>query len=317
MAEKKVYFYSINLMETDGEKSLHVSKLKTIIVDIIKNNSVDLGDYSTIDLSSSTEEEGLHIMMDVFDYEHGRLFCRLSRQRPYNSMISRNYMTTKCSNVVPPHEIGRTGIEIFTYGILDYTTGIFAYVSAQSAPSERSLISLFGKYKNEYMIEMVAIPNTDAIEAIYYGKNPQISKLEIEVPVPKATVLEQIFNWDDVDMLAAVTENTLRVSIILQAPTRQSLAVDDDAKSVIDKLREKLDLYNKAKMFAKTEGSRLREYDLRARYFSYYVDIPKYYIQDSKRIEYTIEELIDLYRQNLQEAFETNRTLLTILTGRD
>lgn len=316
MAEKKVYFYAINLYEVDGERLLPITRLKPLIEEIISTKATQLKEYKTLDLTTNVDDE-LHIMMDVFDYENEKLFCRLSKQRPYNSLMRRDYVTSECSDVVSQNEIGNKGIEIFTYGRLDYNTGIFAYVSAQSAPSEKALISLFEKYNNRYKIEMVSIPNTDAIDTIYYGNNPQISKIEIEIPRPDADIMQQVFKWDDPDVTAAVSQNAIKAEIVVYSPVRENLVNNDDAVRVIDKLRAFSQAYKNVKLTAKANGSRLREYDLYARFFSYPIDIPKYHMFNNKRVEYTIEQLVDMYRQNLHEAFETNRTILTTLTGRD
>lgn len=316
MAEKKVYFYSINLYEVNGERLLPITELKPLIEDIINTKSTQLNGYRTLDLTTTIDDE-LHIMMDVFDYQNEKLFCRLSKQRPYNSLMRRDYATSECLDVVPQNEMGNKGIEIFTYGRLDYNTGIFAYVSSQSAPSEKALISLFDKYKNNYKIEMVSIPNIDAIDTIYYGNNPQISKIEIEIPRPDSDIMQQVFKWDDAEILNAVSQNAIKAEMVVYSPARENLVDNEDAVKVIDKFRAFREAYRNVKLTAKANGSRLREYDLYARFFSYPIDIPKYHMVNNKRVEYTIEQMVDMYRQNLHEAFETNRTILTTLTGRN
>lgn len=316
MAEKKVYFYSINLYEVDGERIIPITGLKPLIQEIIDTNSIQLNEYKTLDLNTDVDDE-LHIMMDVFSYEDEKLFCRLSKQRPYNSMMRRDYRTSECSNVFSEEEIGNKGIEIFTYGRLDYETGIFAYVSSQSAPSEKSLISMFEKYKNDYRIEMVSIPNIDAIDSVYYGRNPEISKIEIEIPNPSADIMQEIFRWEDREILDTVSQNAIKAEIVIQAPTRQRLADNEDVITIIDRFRMLRQAYNNVKLTAKANGNRQREYDLYARFFSYPIDIPKYHMVNGRRVEYTIEQMVDMYRQNLYDAFETNRTLLTTLIGRN
>ena len=316
MAEKKVYFYSINLYEVDGERLVPFTQLKALMEEIINSHSVNIGNYKTLDLTTAIEDD-LHVMMDVFNYTGDTLFCRLSKQKPYNTVIQRNYSTSECSDVVPQNEQGDKGIEMFTYARLDYNTGILAYVSAQSAPSEKSLISVFEKYKREYKIELVSIPNRNAIDYIYYGESPEISKIEIEIPRPNEDIMQQIFRWDDREIITAVSRNALKAEIVLQSPARECLVYDEDAVSVIDKLRMFGEAYRNVKLTAKANGSRLREYDLRARFFSFPIDIPKYHMANNRRIEYTIEEMLEMYRQNLHFAFESNRTILTTLVGRD
>lgn len=316
MAEKKVYFYAINVYEANNERLLPIESLKMLICDIINTHSVQLNGYKTLDISTVADDD-FHIMMDIFDYENESLFCRLSKQKPNNSILRRDYATSEYSDVFSQNEVGNNGIEIFTYGKLDYRSGLFAYVSSQSAPDERSLLSVFEKYNRAYKIELLSIANPDGINAIYYGHDPQISKIEVTVARPTAEMLDQIFDWNDDEITHAVSQNALTAKLIVSSPIRGKLVDNEEALQVIDRLRSFRNIYNTVKVVAKSQETKLQEYNLYAKYFSYPIDIPKYRIINNKRVEYTLAEITDMYKHNLHEAFETNKPILQLLVGRD
>ena len=74
--------------------------------------------------------------------------------------------------------------------------------------------------------------------------------------------------------------------------------------------------YNRARVKAKTRTLSLREYDLFEQNFSYPIDITIYHMVENKRKYFTVDELADIFKQNLVYSFETNRKLLKLLTDR-
>ena len=81
------------------------------------------------------------------------------------------------------------GIEKYTYGMLNYVSGILHLYPHKVQTSEKALKILIEKYKPGYTLDLISIPNERGIERIYEGKDPEISKVEIEVPLPDAAVL--------------------------------------------------------------------------------------------------------------------------------
>ena len=71
----------------------HSYELSSILKNIIDNEAVTQKRFKSIDLSFKDDQ--MHIMMDVYEYERTHLFARLSKQRPSNTLIERDYNTLK------------------------------------------------------------------------------------------------------------------------------------------------------------------------------------------------------------------------------
>lgn len=314
MAVKKVYFFKITLRDKDGN-DIDYKSLKDILVDVVDSNGINQVNFKSLDLT--VDDEYTHIIWDVFEYRNSRLFGRFSKQRPSNSMIKRDYVTMVKEDIGSGDErFG--GIEQYTYGNLDYDTGIFSIVGALGAPNEKALANALWKYNRNYQIELVSIPNAQAIKNVYEGENSEVTRVEIEVPLPGAGVLQHLFKWDDHELMDAIEDRNLYTSIILKPLGKRGKITRDseETKVLLDCITKHKKGYNKAKVKAKTRTVKLREYDLFEENFSYPIDISVYHMQGNKRIYYTVDELMDIFKQNLIYSFERNRTLLKIITGR-
>lgn len=74
MATKKLYFYSVNLLDSEG-KVCNYKKVAEILKKIIEHNSVEQGEYKTLDLTDNIYE---HIVWDVYEYADNKFFGRIS-----------------------------------------------------------------------------------------------------------------------------------------------------------------------------------------------------------------------------------------------
>lgn len=315
MAVKKVYFHKVTLTRTANNEEVEYHELREIISDIINENAQEMGIYQTLDLTYTGE--GLHTIMDVRECEGNYFFGRISKQRQNNSLIKRNYVTYEDGTPIPENEIENSGIEAYTFFCYSYDAGVFAIVSAMGAPNEDVIGRIFTKYNNNYSIEMIGIPNPTAIESIYNGRKPEISKIEIEVPVPPMAVLQEIFHWNREDILAILHEGAVSAKFSLQAPFRRSITHDEeDAKGLIDIFREYAANYRRAKMTAKTSTIKSKEYDLHGEMFSYRIDVPLYQTEGGNKIDYTLDELTELYREHITMAMRQNLAAIRIIIGR-
>lgn len=315
MASKKVYFYQVDLYETQGDNKIEYSKLKERLIEIIENKAVNNQKYLTLDLTIGNEP--LHYMMDIFNYKNDTLFCRLSKQRPNNSMLQRNYETYLQEAVFDNDEALNNGIELYTYCSLEYATGIFSIVKALGAPVGSVLCSIFTKFNFDYYIKLIEIPNADGINRLYLGEDSTVTKLEFEIPLPPVEVMENVLHWNEDEITNSVLENAATAEIVIKPEYRRKLTSDtEETQKIIDYIRSKIADYSKAKVTGKAVSVKTQEYDLFAKYFSFPVDIPTYHIVDRERIDYTLEELVDIYKEHINYAFQHNRIVLKTITGR-
>lgn len=316
MSAKKVYFYQVSIFDK-YEKEISYLELKNILGEIIKKEGHENDDYYSLDVSSLTEP--LHVVWDVFSYKDSRLFFRLSKQRPNNSIIQRDYNTYKKTDVLPVGSEKRQGIEQYTFGSLEYDTGIFSIVTSKGAPGLNVLKNVFERYQRNINADFIPIPNTDSIKAIYYGENPEISQIEIEVPLPNAETLEHIFGWKEKEILNTLFQRSLNLDVIVKGAPRSMITFGaDEAQGIIQCITSNLEHYVKAKMKAKDKSikEKLKDYNFFEDNFSYPVDILEYHIVDYERVYYTVEELVEIYKQNIVNAYLENRKILRTIISR-
>lgn len=313
MASKNAYFFELKLKH-QGETIEHV-KVKEIIKDIIDKHAMDFSEYKSLDVTPYEEE--MHLMLDVYEYTEKFLFARMTKQRPSNSLVQHDYKTYEKEDVLPGNNENEKGIEQYTYGLLNYEHGVFMLASTMGAPNEKIINNIFELYAAEYSVELTEIPNAMAIESIYEGKESEITKLEIEVPLPATGVLENIFHWNESEILDAISSENLNVSVVIKPLRRQSITHGEDGtRKLMDAIKESLPRYHKAKMRAKARNLKLRDYNFFEDKFSYPIDIQNSYIREGERIYYSVEQLADIYRRKMLTAYNDNERLILLILGR-
>lgn len=317
MAVKTGYYYKVSVMEkaTDRELVYRSELLKSEVVRIVNEKSSINGAYRTIDIT--LENEDMHTTMDVCSYTNDIFFCRISRQRPNNTLLKRNYDTMKDDAVFTEEEANREGIEMFTFFMLKYNSGILSIVSALGAPTEKVFINLFSKYSDNYYVQLQDIPNRNAINAIYLGEKPEISKIEFDIPVPSGEIMQQLLGWDRDDVTDTIMENSLRTKVVIKGPDRAEIVKDEDAVKAIDKLKEIMDNCRSLKVTGKAKDVKAKEYDLAGEFFGYKIDIPTYEIRESIKYYFSIGDLTAKYRENMLVEFNSNNEMLCAICGRN
>lgn len=313
MAIKKVYFYKVSLFE-QGNSEDYYKSLKNKLVKIVEKYAVDQGGYKALDLTDDVYE---HIVWDVFEYADNKLFGRLSKQKPSNSVMGRDYRNLKKEDINITSDEKVYGIEQYTYGNLDYASGIFSIVSVQGAPSERILKKVFEKYMSEYYVELIPIPNQDSIKKLYDERNAEVSSVEVEIPLPDTPTLQHIFGWKDKELMGVLGDRNLTARVLVKADARRTMTYDsEESRSLIREIWDNIKEYRGAKIKAKTARHRMREYDFFEQYFSYPIDIALYHMVDYERVYYSVDELMEIFKQNIIHAFVENEELLKIIISR-
>ena len=310
---KKVNFFTVNLFESVSSTEKDYKLIKDLLVSIIEENSKDVNGFKVLDLTCDND---LHYVADIFSYKEQKLFMRVSNQKPSGGYLRRNYTTNIPAGVLGTLSEDKEGIEVYTYALLESESGILSIVNQQSAPNYKIINHFFSKYNVDYYMEFIAIPNPDGISRIYEAKEPRISQIEIEVPVPSADVLEQMFGWKAKDILD-VQGRGLKATMRLSGMDRRVITdTEEESKGLIDCIKDKIIDYNKAKIRAKADGTKTRDYSFFDENFSYPVDIPSYCVIDGKKHYHTADDLIPIYREHLQMAYNENKQLLKSISNR-
>lgn len=312
MAVKKIYYFKVSLFD-ENNSECKFSNMKSILNQIINSYSHKQENYRTLDLTEDVYE---HVLFDIYDYEENRLFGRFSKQKPSNSLVKRNYKNWKKEDFQSNDR--EIGIEQYTYGYLDYNLGVFAMLSSLGAPTEKAFEKVFQKYASNFRIEMVPVPNPDSIDKLYNADASEVSSIEIEVPLPNMEFLQNVFGWKSDDMLSVLNERNLVAKVQVKTAFRKSYITHNskESKNLIDKIRENSKVYNQAKLKAKTSSTKMREYDFFEQYFSYSIDVSNYRIENYERVYYSVDELMQIFKQNMVQSFIENKKVLKEIIGR-
>lgn len=310
---KRVYYYTTELVEAANDNKCGYSIIKDKIVEIINLKAVPMEGFKVLDLSKGDE---LHYMADIFEYEGTRLFMRMSSQKPSGSYIFRDYKTRVPNNVLGENSEDKEGIEIYTYALLDYATGILCIVNQKSAPKYRLINNIFSLYDQRYALEFLPVPNKNGIDKIYNSRSPQITAIEVEVPIPSAEVLERLFDWGTDDILD-IQNGRLKATMRLSGIDRQIITDGEiETQHLIDRIKQRLGGYRKALIRGRAEGIKTQDFNFYNEFFSYPVEIRTYSIENGRKHYFTADQLITEYKDNLIMAFNENVGVLKAITNR-
>ncbi len=310
---KKVNFYAVELFTSADDSKQGHRRIKELITKIIRDNAAKCDDFWVLALG---KDNGLHYTADIYTYENEKLFMRMSSQKPSGGYLHRDYSTNVPKGILKGKSEDEQGIEVYTYVMLDYGTGILSIINEQSAPGIHTINLILKKYNDSYYLKFVPVPNPNGIKRIYEAKEPKISQIEIEVPIPGADALEQMFKWKVKDILE-VQEGTLKATMRISGIGRQTITDgEEETKGVIDCIKERISDYNKAKVHAKAAGVKMQDYSFFDENFAYLVDIPTYTVISGQKRFYTANERVDICRDHLVMAYNENINLLKSITNR-
>ncbi len=299
MSKKNIYFYKLDIIDNQSKKAVPVGRYKTMLSEIFDRECHD----DSIELTYQQTEP---IWMDVLENTDEYLFARISRKRLNNSIQKRNYQTGKTADVLSPAEAVGDGVECFTYCILGYAHGVLSVVKAKGAPGPETFGFLFARHNREYTVEYNGIPNKDLITELIDGKAPQVNRIMVDIALPSAVVLEQMFGFDDEELVSAMHSKTASLTIDVKPNFRESLMNDPDLIArLVNALRKDQNKYNTIKITGKKDGNGpQREYDLYEEYFKYPVGIKEYRQSGGRKVEATKIALQKEYHKKMTQAYD-------------
>ena len=318
MASMTTEFYKVKLIRTNNKQEINYKLIEEIFESIFEKYAVDNGNYRSLDLSPNVEPSSVDPkeIMDIFE-DDKYLFGRLVRKKANNALQKRNYNTLEAESIFNNNEILERGIESFTFFILDYAKGVLSVVNTKGAPNIRAFNALCERYSKDYELEFESVPNEDGIAVLYGAKTPEISKLEFEIPAPNAEFLQSVLGLDEEVIKEMIQDSVYSSVITLKAtPYHKLLSNKEKVKAVLDILIKRKKNYSKALVRGNAENFGSRDFDLRAKYFTYPIEIKKYRRIQGRQVEYSLSELAEQYKNGLHMAYESNYDIITAIINR-
>lgn len=311
MSVKNIYLYKVTIRDTQTNSEVEVPRFKSLLQSIFDTNSQN-------NALKLTYEDHEPIMLDILENNDEFLFARLNRKRPNNSLQKRNYNTFETTDVLAPDEIAASGVELFTYCILGYSHGILSIVNSKGAPNEAALSRIFQKFNNRYSLEIEGIPNQDLITELLDGKTPEINRVQIDIAQPSAAVLQNLFGFNDNEILEAVSHNSSSLVFEVKPDFRGALTNDP---SIIERLvgtfRTNRNKYRSVILSGKSEsGDRQRQYDLYEEFFKYPISVSEYKQENGRKVEVEKNELQSKFRSEMIKVYNAYKDLILKVSNR-
>ena len=318
---KKVFFFSIELLAAENGTEYDFHRIPDLLIDIIENHGERNGNIRTFDLTPNDED--LHTMLDVFYYDTGYLFARASKQRPTGSVIGRDYNTKVAEGLLNGYSEDIKGIELYTYLYINYESSVLQIISAMGAPNENIIKQLICKYRPEYEIKLIPVPNINGIEKIYGKQNSSINSIELELVNPEPVILEHILGQAPNEIAESALGEHLKVSVEIRSEfLRHGITEDTESSDqIIDMIRERInnlgrERLRKASVRGKTEYTKTRDYNFYDENFYFMVDIPVYRMENGRRIYYEEAELTQINLENMNFSYNESRDYILPLIRR-
>lgn len=311
MSTKNIYLFKVVIRDTQTNTEVPVNSFKGLFQEIFNRESRN----SALKL---TYEDTEPMMLDILEDTNEYLFARLNRKRPNNSMQKRNYNTYLTTDVLQPDEIGSNGVELFTYCILGYSHGILSIVNSKGAPSEGALARVFSRYNNRFSLETEAIPNQDLINELINGRAPEINKVQIDIAQPDAQILQELFGFNDAEVLEAVGQNTSSIVFEVKPDFRGALSNDVNVITrLVRALQQNHNRYNSVILSGKkSAGERQRQYDLYEEYFKYPISVNEYRQENGQKIEREKELILRDYKGNMMNVYNQYKDIILAVSNR-
>ena len=311
MSKKSVYFYKVTITERETGRELPVREYRDLFCDILSRE----GANGTVNLTFHQQEP---VWMDVVENTEHHLFSRLSRKRLNNSLQKRNYQSGRVAEVLAPDERANSGVECFTYCLLFYECGVLAIANAKGAPHDEAFTMMFALYQKGYTLETAAIPSHDMVQELLHGRAPQINRIHVDIAMPGAQLLSEVFGFADEEVIAAMGRKTAGLAIDVKPDFRDHLIAEPDLITrLIGLLRNTQGRYNNIKITGKRDGEHgQREYDLYEEYFKYQIDIREYRQENGRRVEASRSRIQREYKEKMMEVYAHYRTEILAFADR-
>ena len=316
MAKKKVYFFKIELYDRATGRELDYKLIPDIVKDIVDNKSIVDGNTRIINLTMAGDD--LHTSLDIYRYKNDYMFVRSSKQKPTNSMITREYSTFTAERLLSGKSEDVQGIEAYTYMYIDYNRGILALSQSQGAPSEKAFSTFFELYNAKYEVNLIAIPNPNGVEKIYGKAGAEISTVDLCIPVPDPIILESLLGVKGSKLLHETTANNIVVNVQFSSKIKKGKLTSnvEESNKLIDCIREKSSLYKEASVHGKYEGTNMEDYFFYGENFYFLVDINISRMEQGKKRFLSPDEITSLYKQKIAGLYNQYRDYISSSTNR-
>ena len=291
MATRRVYYYKINIFDKYTQNNL-TPNANAIFNDIFRLNCVNANGVNSLTLDQG-ENNVDRITMDIIRRDANHLFARVGKTKDINEALIRDIRTNEINTVVDVADNEHKKLEIFTYFMLDYTTGILGFIEGQAAPNVINLINITNRYSDIYTMEIENIVSSQTVRALL-TPGSVISKLNYNFRVPTVEILEALNVPREIIDVLTDTDLTQARLVLRNDPRKHLTSEQSIIGRLIDAIQHNpLDVSDQMSLVGRTVNSSLQEFSFDMQNFSTTVDIATSHIVEGVLSTYTLEEVAD------------------------
>lgn len=253
--KKTIYYYGISVKDLRKNADA-TSNIRDIFQMIFEEHCYDTDDGKSLILSRANQR----ITMDILKDDESFLFCRVGKIKSNAEMLVRNLETCEWDNVLDPEELGIKGVEICTYFLLDYISGIVGFIFGQSAPGANILVNIVNEYTDNFNMSIENIISPDTVRTLMQD-GAEVSKLNYTFLVPNVEILEYLgLSRDVIDSLGDDITKTVQLSIKNEVRTPLFKGAQAIKAAIDGLISSKNDKMDKISLTGKTRGSVTQDY---------------------------------------------------------
>jgi hypothetical protein len=310
MTIKQAYYYSCSIHEVSTNRNV-TKDIKSIFDDVFKKECIDNGGIKTMSLNSEKAT------LDIIYEDNTYLFARVGKAKDQSDALIRDQKTMKYKYVIENKDLGSKYLEICTYFLLDYSTGIVGFILGKSAPTVSTLINIVNLHYQEYIMTIDNIVSAEHVKALM-SPGSTIGKIKYSFAVPNVDILKYIGLKPK--QIAALTDTEVfDLDLVIRNKPRKSITSDNrKIRAIIGSFEELPEQIKKTLSFTgKTSTSSTQDYDFDVQNMVYSITVPTEKIVDSKKKKLSIDEVASDVFIKLRNLYISNKKDLIRFCNRE
>lgn len=303
MATKKAYYYIATINEVATNRDVTVS-IKTIFENVFQHKCVENNGIKTMMLSEGKVSLDILFNTDLY------LFARVGRKKDSSDAIIRDNQTKKYEYVLAGEDLLNKTLEICTYFLLDYTTGVVGFIIGKAAPSVQSLINIVNENYDEYIMKVDNIVSPESVRALM-NPGSSIGKIKYKFRVPNVDILKHV-GLDREQITSLYNTDIYEVELVIKNQPRRNITEDDNKISdIINKFAALPQaIKDTLAIHGKTRNSSSQDYSFDENEIVYSIDVPADKTVEGQKITLTVDEVANEIFIRLRNIYNENKSAL-------